>query len=176
VVVNGNVSTAIINQLHPGWQYDFTIVGTTSTNATVTSNVITVATTGNSEVPYTLAPVDQPIPPVAPAITGLTATVLSNSSVQLAWTNTGAFTSALVNVITTVGRQSYAGVTVTGDADGVIITGLHAGWEFDFSITGTAADGSTVTSDVVTVATTGSSTAQAPVLGTLSFNSPLLAA
>jgi hypothetical protein len=183
VVVNGNVSTATIGQLHAGWQYDFTIVGTTSTGATVTSNVITVSTTGNSTPAYALAPVA--VPPEAPApvvsgsaaVSGLTATALSNTSVQLSWTNQNVtLTSAMVNVITTVGRQSYAGIAVTGDADGVIITGLHAGWEFDFSITGTASDGSIVTSTVATVATTGGSTSTPPVLGTLNFASLLLAA
>jgi len=67
-------------------------------------------------------------------------------------------------------------VTVTGDADGVIITGLHAGWSFDFSVTGTAADGSTLTSDVITVQTTGSSTAVGDVLAALSLSKLALAA
>jgi hypothetical protein len=103
--------------------------------------------------------------------------VLSDTSVQLSWTNQNTtLTSALVNIITTIGRESYPGVTVTGDANGVIITGLHAGWSFDFSVTGTADDGSTLTSDVVTVQTTGSSTAVGDILGQLTLSNLLLAA
>jgi hypothetical protein len=174
VVFNGNIDLAEIDQLHPGWKYDFTIVGTTTTGATVTSNVITVRTTGNSRLAYNLSPVAAP---TTEAITGLTATVLSDTSVQLSWTNQNTtLTSALVNIITTIGRESYPGVTVTGDANGVIITGLHAGWSFDFSVTGTADDGSTLTSDVVTVQTTGSSTAVGDILGQLTLSNLLLAA
>jgi hypothetical protein len=186
VVVDGNVDTATLEQLHPGWLYNFTIVGTTSTGQTVTSNLITVQTTGNSVPAYTLAPIAQPAPVISASdalatttagITGLTATALSNTSVQLSWTNQNVtLTSAMVNIITTVGRQSYAGITVTGDADGLVVTGLHAGWKFDFSITGTAADGSTVTSGVVTAQTTGSSTSVGDTLGSLNFGSLLLAA
>jgi hypothetical protein len=209
VVVDGNISTATIDQLHAGWQYNFTIVGTTSTGATVTSSVVTVRTSGNSAPAYALSPIADPATLAAstpgttttttttPAttttttsgatgttgitawttISGLNAVALSDTSVQLSWTNPSVgLTSALVKIITTVGRQGYPGVTVTGNATGVTINGLHAGWQYDFSVIGQGTDGSTIASQAVTLMMPGSSTAVASALGTLSPNSVLLAA
>lgn len=169
VSLTDNSTSATITGLHAGWQLDFEITGKTSSGAAVNSAVSTVQMTGNSATsagtPTLVAPPTGTVPtaPVQTAptggsgITGLTATVLGDNSVKLSWTTTATLTSTQVSIITTIGRQVFTPLTVSGNVSSITIGNLHAGWQFDFAVTGIASDGTTVTSGTATVQTTGNS-------------------
>jgi len=169
ISIADNSDSATIVGLHSGWQLDFEVTGKTSSGTAVNSAVVTAQTSGNpmatsTGTPTLLTPPTMVNPPTAtpPAgttpdgITGLTATVLGDNTIQLSWTTTATLTSAEVSIITTEGRQMFLPVTVDGDVSSITIGNLHAGWRFDFAVTGTATDGSTVSSGTVTAQTTGS--------------------
>jgi hypothetical protein len=193
VTANGNVSSITINNLHSGWQFDFSITGTLADNSTVTSGTITTQMTGDptaavvgnptaattpaTTTTTTTAPTTTTTPVAAGAATmsPVTATVLSNNSVRLNWTLIGATQSSLqVGITTTMGRTSYPSISYASNATSVTITGLHAGWQFDFTVTSIASDGTTLTSDPVTAMTTASTT-NAIVPATIAKGSSLAA-
>ena len=180
VSVGGNVSTITINNLHAGWKFDFAVTGMLANGATVTSGVATVQTTGNSSTATAGDPTvsvgtvmtSQPVQ-VTPTITNVTATALSNTSVQLSWAVNGATQSGLqIGVVTTVGRTVYPGITYSSDQTTAIISGLHAGWQYDFTVGSVTADGQILSSDPVTVQLKGNASAAVAIGG----KSSLLAA
>jgi hypothetical protein len=96
--------------------------------------------------------------------------------VQVTWDDSNTDqVSAQIGVITTVGRQIYPTISVNSSTTTATITGLHAGWQFDLTVTITNSAGQTITSDPVTALMTGS---WADTLSAMSLaaNSPLRAA
>ena len=100
------------------------------------------------------------IPPIAaPAsIADLTATVIGDNSVKLAWA-TPLPVAGAVAVVSTGNNATMATVTIPAGAMTTTLLGLHSGWNLAFQITAGSAK-----SDSKTVLMTGSSTATQPAV------------
>jgi hypothetical protein len=101
-------------------------------------------------------------------ISGATVTINSDSSVTVTFDSPSTdIASAVVDVISTIGRQNFPPTVVPGLPSAsltkptVTITGLHPGWYIDFTIvaTGSGSNPATYTSNTITVFMPGSSTA-----------------
>src|SRR4029079_661366 len=76
-------------------------------------------------------------------VTDVAARSLSNDRVQLSWKNTGLGTikAVRIEIVSTVSRQVFKSVTISGNVVGAILTNLHPGWQLDFKVVAITATG-----------------------------------
>jgi hypothetical protein len=150
----GHPTSVTLQNLHPGWKLDFTVVAITSTGNVVASPV-TLQMTGDPGGGGGGGGDDQH----TPAITNVKATVLSDKSAKLSWLfenlDPALVKSIRIEIISTVGREKFPSITIYGNPTSATISPLHPGWQLDLKVVAITKSGKEIAASPITVRMTG---------------------